>query len=79
MSMIHVRVLHACGRQVCAVRFSSGAFGAGTSSTAELTTRVFDDEVECLLLHDCVLKLPGACGAGTQERYRSLADDDVQR
>jgi len=78
MSMTRMCVLRARGLQVCAVRFSSGAYGAGTSSAAELTAHVFD-EVECLLLYDRVLKLPGAFGAGTQERYRSLTDDDGRR
>ena len=41
-----------------------------------LTARVFNDEVERPRVYDCVLKLPGACGAGTQERYHSLVEDD---
>ena len=77
--MTRMCVLRARGRQVCAIRFSSGTYGAGTSSAAELTAHVFDDEVECLLLYDCVLKLSGAFGAGTQECYRSLVDNDVRR
>ena len=64
---------------MCSVYSSSGACGAGTSSDVELTARVFNGEMERMRVRDRVLKLPGAFGAGTQERYRSLTDDDGRR
>ena len=46
------------------MKSQSGACGAGTSSLAMLAARVLNDEVERARVYDCVLKFPGACGAG---------------